>query len=187
MTKYCENCGAHLKEDAKFCPECGQKSEIKTVPQTNENKRNRKIIYILLAVIIVFILLISLSIGGVLKPADKTVKLEKYDFGYVTMLVPEGSEFSEFQSVGKGTAYWNIGYENKLKINELYSVWIGNYGIKSSYRHKFLEKDGDLEVYQVAFNQSYAVQKHVGQYYVQVCGFEDLNTLKEIANSIELK
>ena len=187
MTKYCENCGAHLKEDAKFCPECGQKSEIKTVPQTNENKRNKKIIYILLAVIIVFILLITLSIGGVLNPPNKTVKLEKYDFGYVTMLVPEGSEFSETDSIGKGTAYWTIGYTNKLKSNELYSVWIGNYDGASSYVYKFLEKDGDLEVYQVGFNQSYSVQKHVGQYYVQVCGFEDLDTLKEIANSIEVK
>ena len=94
MAKYCENCGADLEEGTKFCPECGQEVKIKTVPQTNENKTNKKIIYVLIVIIIVFILLITLSIGGVFNPPDKTVKLEKYDFGYVTMLVPEGSEFS---------------------------------------------------------------------------------------------
>ena len=186
MASYCENCGANLEEGTKFCQECGHEVKIKTVSQTNENKTNKKIIYVLIVIIIVFILLITLSIGGVFNPPDKTVKLEKYDFGYVTMLVPEGSEFSETDSIGKGTAYWTICYENKLEGHVLYSVWIGNYDGASSYVYKFLEKDGDLEVYNVGFNQSYAVQRHVGDYYVQVCGFEDLDTLKVIANSIEL-
>ena len=77
--KYCENCGAYLEEGTKFCPECGQEAKIKTAASTNENKTNKKIIYILIAIIIVFILLITLSIGGVFNPPDKTVKLEKYD------------------------------------------------------------------------------------------------------------
>lgn len=186
MAKYCENCGADLEEGTKFCPECGQEVKIKTVPHTNENKTNKKIIYILIAIIIVFIVLITLSIGGVFNPPDNTINLEKYDFGYVTMMVPEGSEFSEFNSIGKGTAYWSIGYENKLESSELYSVWIGNYATGSSYRVKLIETDGDLEVYTVAYNESYAIQRHVGDYYVQVYGLRDLDTLKEIANSIEV-
>ena len=37
MEKYCQNCGAKLKENSKFCQECGHEVDAKNIPKTCPN------------------------------------------------------------------------------------------------------------------------------------------------------
>ena len=212
MANICENCGAELKEGARFCQECGNKVEtpkekanfcpncgneltsgedfcsecgIKIDSKHSMIKKSDKKILIIVAAIAVAILIAAVA-NGVMSQQD--VELETYDFGYMTMLVPVGSHFSEYDSVGKGTDYWAIGYENSLEDSStLYMVWIGNYDSSGGDIYDYIETDGDLDVYQFEYKGSYMIQRHIGGYYIQVAGFDDLDTLKEIANSIEVK
>lgn len=177
---FCTNCGKEISPEETFCGECGKKLSEPEKPK-NDNKK----------VLIIFGAILGvLLIAAIFFMATSThdVELETYDFGYVTMLAPVGSHFSEYDSVGKGTDYWAIGYENSLEDDStLYMVWIANYDGTNSGIHKYIESEGDLDIYQFEYENSYVIQRHTGGYYIQVAGFDDLDTLKEIAHSIKVE
>jgi hypothetical protein len=175
---YCDNCGAENSDSDNFCRQCGNKLE-------HPQNKNYKTVIGLLIIIIVLLIIIAAFASGIMTPQDEQVKLESYDFGYLTMDVPKGSEFNEYDNVGKGTTYWAIGYSNSNEDHELIMVWISNYD--SSPGYDFIEKEGNLDIFKGPFNNSYMIQRHVDGYYIQVSGLNGLDILKEIANSIEVE
>ena len=179
MQETCNNCGAENSGSDNFCRQCGKKLE-------HPEKKNYRTIIALLGTIIVLLIIIAVFASGIMAPQEDSVELEEYDFEYLTMDVPKGSHFEEYSSVGKGTAYWAVGYSNSNDdIHELIMVWIANYDSSTAY--DFTEKEGNLDIFSGPYNNSYMVQRHVDGYYVQVAGMDDLDTLKEIANSIEVE
>lgn len=114
---------------------------------------------------------------------DSTSGLKEYDFINFTMLVPKDADFSEYDSVGKGTSTWAIGYSSNDNA-ELSTVWVGNYK-PSNIMYDYIEKDGDLEIYSGAYN-SHVIERNVGGYDIQIVGTADLDKLKEMANSIKV-
>ena len=52
MAKYCKKCGAEIKDNALFCPQCGAKGDLAVKKSTNENNnRNKYLIIGLIAVV----------------------------------------------------------------------------------------------------------------------------------------
>lgn len=186
---FCQDCGAELTDSSNFCENCGTKLQT-TQTFTSKFKsiepKHRNIIIALLAII--GILIVATAIITTNSPSDDSLELERYDFGVVSMDVPKGSSFHEYDSVGKGTQYWAIGYENSLEDNdELFMVWIGNYDSSDFYSSDFVERDGDLDVYE-PLGGSYMIQRQVGEYYIQIDSIGgDLDNLKQIARSIEVE
>ena len=114
MAKYCENCGTYLKEDAKFCPECGEKSKVQNSTKTNSN---RNIIIALVGIIAILAVAVALS-ANLFTPE---VPLESRDFETFRMDVPVGSEFEKFTSM---PAYRNIGGFIFLKnVGDKVTLW----------------------------------------------------------------
>ena len=179
MGDYCENCGCKLDKNNEFCPDCG--SPMKS-PQKNAEKSNRTIIIALLIVIVLIMAgLVSTMFTSI---ENSKPKYETCDFGYLTMSVPKGSDFVEYQSIGKGSQNWAIGYSNKGEGDtDLMRVWISTYDGTSIY--DYLGGDGDLDIFDGELN-TYIVQRKVGGYYVQLTGTE-LDDLKQMARSIQLK
>ena len=179
MGDYCENCGCKLNKNDEFCPDCG--SPMKS-PQKDVEKSNRTIIIALLIVIV--LIMVGLVATKFTLIQNDQPELERCDFGYLTMSVPKGSDFVEYSSVGKGTAYWAIGYTNEGEGDtDLMIVWISTYDGTSIY--DYLGRDGDLDIFDGELN-TYIVQRNVGGYYVQLTGSE-LDDLKQMARSIQLK
>ena len=83
MAKYCENCGANLKEGAKFCPDCGH--EVKVQNNTTSNS-NRNIIIALVCIIAILAVAVALSANLF----TLEVPLESRDFEIFRMDVPVG-------------------------------------------------------------------------------------------------
>lgn len=187
-SRFCENCGSELTSSDDFCSECGHSLK-KTGPlATKSNKNNNmKIIIGLVAVVAVLLVIGTLFMSGIFTPEDSEIKLETYDFGTFTMLVPEGSEYHEYDSIGKGTDYWAIGYENTAEENmDLFLVWFSNYEPNNNVAYQFEESDGDLEIYDASYG-AHMIHRTVDGYCFQITGTADINTLKEISNSIEVK
>ncbi|MBQ7927873.1 MAG: zinc ribbon domain-containing protein [Methanobrevibacter sp.] len=59
MDGYCRKCGAKLKEKGDFCPNCGEKN-----PAPKKNPRNRYIILIIIAVIVIAVLASVFLVGN---------------------------------------------------------------------------------------------------------------------------
>ncbi|MGX8693683.1 MAG: zinc ribbon domain-containing protein [Methanobrevibacter sp.] len=182
MPDYCEKCGNKLDENDKFCPDCG--SIIKSSPQTAK-KSNKNIIIALLVVII--LLLVGLAVTMLATSVQNSQpEFETYDFGVLTMSVPADSNFNEYESIGKGTSKWASGYTNGGEGKyRLLMVWISTYEATSQgYTH--IETDGDLEIYNGITN-NYIVERYVDGYYVELTGRDNLDDLKQMARSIEVK
>lgn len=61
---YCKNCGARLKDGAKFCPKCGAKQDIETnIIQKNERKRFHWVWIVIGCVVIIAAVAIGVAIG----------------------------------------------------------------------------------------------------------------------------
>ena len=180
---YCPNCGCENSDDAKFCRDCGETLESPDTPQkTAKNENHKKIIIGLIIVIAVIIVVGAIYISA--NPVgDDSLKLKEYDFGNFTMQVPQDASYNEYDSVGKGTKYWAIGYSSGE--SELFMVWISNYETASK-TYDFIEQDGDLAVYQMLYNGTYLIQRHIGGYYIEISGQCDLEDLKVMANSIKV-
>lgn len=176
MAKRCPYCKSEISTTTTICPNCGRKVK----SQNN--------IAGLLGLVIVISILIILSFNGILASNETVYGLETYDFGNFTMLVPEGSSFIEYDYFKGGDDFWAVGYDNTLENDyKLSDVWVANYNRTNLTQENLIDNDGDLEIYNSMFNKSYIIQKEVGDFYVTVIGIDDLETLKEIANSITLK
>lgn len=182
MDIYCENCGERNDADFNFCRNCGTKLRTPIVKANTKRSddKNKVIILCLAGLIGVLAIATIFSLSAPLGTSG--FGLKEYDFENFTMLVPADAEFIEYDSVGKGTSNWAIGYSSES--TELATVWIGNYN-PSAAAYTYLERDGDLEIYTGPYN-SYMIQRNVGGYYFQILGTGELDDMKEMANSIEL-
>ena len=88
MANFCKNCGAHLEEGTRFCPECGHEVKVRN----NENTKSRTVIIVLVATIAMLAAAVALS-SDIFSP---DVPLESRDFELFRMDVPVGSECAEF-------------------------------------------------------------------------------------------
>ena len=143
MAKYCENCGTYLKEDAKFCPECGEKSKVQNSTKTNSN---RNIIIALVGIIAILAVAVALS-ANLFTPE---VPLESRDFEIFRMDVPVGSEFEKFTSM---PSYGNIGGFIFLKNVGAYSKEVHMFDVSTLQYHgiakefEFERREGDITIY----------------------------------------
>ena len=182
MDIYCENCGERNNAEHNFCRNCGTRLRTPIV-KANTKKSDNKSKVIILALIGVIGVFVIAGIFSLSNPVtDNGLSLKEYDFENFTMLVPADAEFFEYDSIGKGTSHWAIGYSSES--TDLTTVWIGNYE-PSAAAYTYLERDGDLEIYSGPYN-SHMIQRNVGEYYIQISGAADLEDMKEMANSIEL-
>lgn len=149
---------------------------------------NKNIIIILLVIIVILLVGVLFLAMDSFNNENKELELVTEDFGYITMLVPKGSDFKEYDNVGKGTNNWAIGYENKnTDIRELYLVWIGNYE-SNKFMYDYVETDGDMEIYKGPYNST-LIFRTVDGYEVELltAGTGDVNDLKQMAKSIKVK
>ena len=100
MDKYCIHCGSMIEDSSKFCSNCGKRLEEETATQSSSNSDYKKIIGLLLIIIAILV------IGIVIFSGFNSIPLENQDFGGITMLVPEGSNFVETDSL---PSYGTIG------------------------------------------------------------------------------
>lgn len=185
MTDYCKNCGTPLKEDVKFCPDCGEMVEPKP-QQTQQDNKNKLIIIGLISVIAILAVGIVLS-SGILTPE---VPLETMDFGVFKMSVPVGAEFEEFTSVPNyGTIGGFIFLENVGNYSkEVFMLDVSTMQFHSTAdEFEFDHKEGDITVYKDKTGQSnlYYVFKEIDEYDFGLMG-EDKNTMVKMLNSIEI-
>ena len=147
MTKFCKNCGAELKENNKFCSECGK--PIENITQNNNTQSsNNKIILISVAIFVVILIIFGVFIAnGYLTTG---IHMEEEDFGGITMLTPVDSGFVEVNSIqshgsiGGYAQFENIGDYSK----DVYSIMFSSMSRASIpddvvYDHN----NGDIRVY----------------------------------------
>ena len=170
MADICENCGAKLNDNAKFCPECGVKiDEISYCPECgsklkmnddfcsecgygiNEkpklNIKDNKIIMALIIIIIVLLVSVALFISGTFTNSD--IELGTKDFGGITMSVPVGSNFVETDSLPATIVGGYIQYENAGKYSrDAFSVMFSTIKGGSHPPETVLDRQsGDITIY----------------------------------------
>ena len=67
MSKYCEQCGTELEDNAMFCPECGTKCHSENVEvkeRSKENKSKKKIFLIGMGVLLLTLCIIGSVTGS---------------------------------------------------------------------------------------------------------------------------
>lgn len=183
MAKYCENCGADLKEGAKFCPDCGH--EVKVQNNTTSNS-NRNIIIALVCIIAILAVAVALSVN-LFTPE---VPLESRDFEIFRMDVPVGAEFEEFTSV---PSYGSIGGFIFLKNVGAYSKEVFMFDVSTMKYHsvadefEFERREGDVVIYKDRTGETtlHYVIKEIGEYDFGLMG-EDTGTMIKMLNSIEI-
>lgn len=179
---YCPECGGENNDDAKFCKHCGEDLE-PLESETTLNKKNKHIIIISILIAVIIIIGAAIYLTTNTTSNEDTLTLKTYDFGNFTMLVPEEATFKEYDSVGKGTEYWAIGYSSDN--SNLYTVWIGNYNGTGPELYDYVGTEGDMEIYSGAYNST-IIQRHVDGYYIQLLGSGNVEDLKEMAKSINV-
>ena len=179
----CPKCGNENENEAKFCKHCGAKLE-SPKSKINTNERDKKVIIGLLIIIGILIAASAIFLTMNLT-SDNGPEFETHDFGDFTMKVPKGTTFKEYSTVGKGTNYWATGYECDGS-DDLYTVWVGNYDGASEYVYDYVGKDGDMTIYRGPFNTT-SLMRHVDGYYIQLGGPGDVELMKEMARSINVK
>lgn len=209
MEEYCTNCGAQIKINAKFCPECGKKIETDTSnccpecgneidedeefcskcgkslkPKTASVKKEHKIIIVALSIVI--IALAGLLLSGAYTSND--IPLGNKDFGGVTMLVPVGSDFVESSSlpdygVGGFVIYKNTGEYSHDVYTLSFSTTIGK-GAPSSFTLD--RQDGDITIYRANNgDDGIYMTREVGGIDVNLIGGNE-EVMKKMLNSVDI-
>lgn len=209
MEEYCSNCGAQITNNAKFCPECGEKIETKTnnlcpkcgneieadeefcskcgeglKPKTASITKEHKIIIVALSIVV--IALVGLLLSGAFTSHD--IPLGNKDFGGITMLVPVGSDFVESDSlpdygVGGFIMYKNTGEYSHDAFSITFSTTIG----KSAPSPFILDRqDGDISIYRTSTGEDgiYMIRE-VGGIKVDMLGGNE-EVMKKMLNSVEI-
>ncbi|MBR3139885.1 MAG: zinc ribbon domain-containing protein [Methanobrevibacter sp.] len=147
MSKICKNCGTELKENDKFCHECG--NPIESITQNNNTQtNNNKIIIISIVIFVVILLIFGMFIGdGYLITG---IHMEEEDFGGITMLTPVDSGFVEVNSnqshdsTGGFAQFENIGDYSK----DVFSIMFSSMDTPSIPDYVVYDHDnGDIRVY----------------------------------------
>ena len=216
-SKYCQNCGEELKSDdkqsktetenndhiicnscgnvndnsAKYCEKCGNdlsQNQSKTLQnKTVKNNKNRNIILILVAVVAVVAVLaagtIFVSMGETNTPTVTN------DFGGITMLIPEGSNFVQTNSLPNygivgGFVIFTNGGEHKDKVNSIMFTTIQGGSPPSQV---VLDKvEGDVKIFKDKNGENaYYIEKNIGNYEICIIG-RDLPLMLKMINSVQI-
>lgn len=182
MVNYCKNCGAHLEEGTRFCPECGHEVKVRN----NENTKSRTVIIVLVATIVLLAAAVALS-SDIFSP---DVPLESRDFELFRMDFPVGSEFEEFSSA---PSYGNVGGFIFLENVGAYSKEVFMFDVSTlqypgvADEFEFERREGDITIYKDRTGETdlhYAI-KEIGEYDFGLMG-EDTDTMVRMLNSIEI-
>ena len=160
MTKiYCQKCGQKLDTNDQFCPSCGCKT------QAAKNKFSSKIDKKVIVGVILGIIAIIFIVNIVMPSMISNVPLEEHYYNFLTISVPEGSDFSIEVDMGDRLLMTNKGlYENDVsaiftKINSDEND-TGVYKLQNTTQDLKIYKDLD----------DYSVDKVMGNYKVMIRG-----------------
>jgi len=181
---FCENCGSELNPGDSFCAECGH-SKTSTLTAPAKPKDNNRTIIIGLVAVVAILIVGATLFSGVLTPE---VPLVTQDFGVMTMLIPEGSNYVETSSIpdyGYGGYY---GMENAGDYSdEVYSIMISTIQGGSYPSGTVLDSQvGDITVYKDNQGENvYYIERDVGDYEVTLIGNNE-DAMIKMLQSIEL-
>lgn len=105
--------------------------------------------------------------------------------GLFKISAPVGSKFVYDYETAYGPSYTNKG-EYDVTVSDIIYI---PYDFDSHFpaQNELYEEDGDITVYQdTGMRRLYYVDRHIDGCTVSLMGFDDLDLLKEMANSIEL-
>ena len=107
--RYCQKCGQKLDTNDQFCPSCGCKT------QAAKNKFSSKIDKKVIVGVILGIIAIIFIVNIVMPSMISNVPLEEHYYNFLTISVPEGSDFSIEVDMGDRLLMTNKGlYENDV-------------------------------------------------------------------------
>ena len=187
----CNSCGNVNDNSAKYCEKCGNdlsQNQSKTLQnKTVKNNKNRNIILILVAVVAVVAVLaagtIFVSMGETNTPTVTN------DFGGITMLIPEGSNFVQTNSLPNygivgGFVIFTNGGEHKDKVNSIMFTTIQGGSPPSQV---VLDKvEGDVKIFKDKNGENaYYIEKNIGNYEICIIG-RDLPLMLKMINSVQI-
>lgn len=183
MDKICSQCDTKNSENSKFCENCG--NELHNVNKTETKSKNNTIIAILIAIaVILFIATAALFIGS------SSVPTQSQDFGGITMLVPQGSNFVKsnslpnFGTIGGFVIFENTG-QYKDKVNNVMFSTIK--GANAPSEVVLDRTNGDVKIYKDRNGEHlYYFERQIGDYRVSLIG-RDQSTMLEMINSVQIK
>lgn len=179
----CSKCRKFNTDEASFCRKCGAplngENIIEIKPEKNFIRDNKKLIRSLTIVFVVLVIFITYAFV-------LNTPLQTQDFGNFSISVPFGSNFVDdgIQSMdenGGFVSYKNTGsYSKNFYFFQLTSV--SSFEIPSNFN--LIDQGNQLNVYQNSAGDVYLVVRDVNNYKFILMG-NDLNTLKNVANSIK--
>ena len=182
MAKYCKKCGAEIKDNALFCPQCGAKGDLAVKKSTNENNNRNKYLIIGLIAVVAILAAGVLYATGVF---NSETPLQETNFGDFKMLAPTGSNFAEAGSL----PYNDMNGFIKLSNGGKYSKEISSICISKSDDAKVPSqvtldrKDGDVAVYKDN-NGGYYAARDVNGYSFSLAGSDDKAMVKMLKSIV---
>ncbi|SDA37070.1 zinc ribbon domain-containing protein [Methanobrevibacter millerae] len=185
MAKYCKKCGAEIKDNALFCPQCGAKGDLAVKKSEDKKDKNKYLIIGLIAVV-------AILAAGVLYASgvfNSETPLQETNFGDFKMLAPVGSNYVETNSV---PSYGDIGgfiiLENGGKYKkEVYCIMVSTIEGKTTPSSVSLDRqEGDITIFKDnQGNDGYLVERKVGDYEFTLMGSDDKAMIKML-NSVQI-
>lgn len=171
---FCQNCGNSLEPGQDFCDECGANltKPLKESP-IDKIKNDKKVLIAAITAIAVVLIGAFIFIGGM---GDADIPLESASFGDVTMLVPEGSNFVETDSlpsygiVGGYVVAQNAGDYSHDVFSIMFSTIEG--GSDAPMEDVALDRvEGDIHIYKDRNGgDGNYITRQVGEYKIDVIG-----------------
>ena len=185
----CPKCNNYNKDNAKFCRKCGAPLTEEAgggvpTPKGESFFEKNKVLIICVAIIAI----VAAGAGYFIFGMNSDVPLQTQDFTGFIMSVPVGSNFVSDNSLDLGTAGGFVTYKNIGEYStEAYYLDVSSLSSQLTPSMFSLEKqEGSLKIYKDVQEQGvYLVERQVGDYTFRVMG-SDLDTLKEMANSIKV-
>lgn len=185
MAKYCKKCGAEIKDNALFCPQCGAKGDL-SVEKSKDKKDKNKFLVIGLIAVVALLAVGILFASGVF---NSETPLQMTSFGEFKMLAPVGSNYVETNSM---PSYGNIGgfiiLENGGKYkNEVFGIMVSTIdGTTTPSQFSVDRQEGDITVFKDnQGNNEYYVVRKVGDYEFSLIGSDDKAMVKML-QSVEI-
>lgn len=176
MSKNCNNCGTENSNSAKFCETCGQELE------SNKTTNHKKIIFLLIGIVV--LLVIGISIVSMVSTTSTVTK----DFGGISILVPEGSNFVESRSLPNYGYGGFILFENSGEHdNKVHAIMFSTVKGANPPSEVVLDRVEDgVSIYKDANGKNkYYIQRNVGDYTVNIIG-GDLPLMLKMIKSVQI-
>lgn len=174
------------------------KAPAKTAKDADKKSKNNKIILLIIIGIVALVVVAGLVIVGMsfmssdtptqstAIPFMKASTVTK-DFGGITMLVPDNSNFTQtYLSPRSGSVGGFVTFENSgPSKNDVFSITFSTVqGVQHPSNFVYQKSEGDVEIYRTGEN-TYYLEKHVGQYTVSLIG-GDTALMLEMINSVQI-